>query len=372
MNKHSYSQIKLGIIGGGQLARMLALDAAPLGIEVHILSEKPTDPAAMVTHFWHEGLPHSEKDQLEFCQKVDYLTFESEFYKMDSLIQNQDKIKCQIFPNPGIMQMIQHRFTQKKLLQKYKLKTANFLHVKNQDDLSQAAVFFQNSFVLKKSIGGYDGYGTYYCRNKEDLKKLSSLLPGDFIAEELIHFKKELAVIFARSSNGTFTHLPLVETHQATSRCDWVKGPLSHHKFHQLVAGLKKIMKEKNYVGVLGVEIFDTGKDLYINELAPRVHNSGHYSQNALSQSQFTLHILAGLGKKLNEPKLFAKGFAMANLIGQGSEKIIFPENLETHLHWYGKTDNRKGRKLGHINTLAPTKELALKKVLKQRKGFTL
>jgi len=372
MSKKSFSQIKLGIIGGGQLARMLALDAAPLGIEVHILSEKPTDPAALVTRFWHEGQPSSEKDQFELCQKVDYLTFESEFYKMDSLIQIQDKMNCQIFPNPQVMQIVQHRFTQKKLLQKYKIKTADFLHVKSHDDLIKASKLFKNSFVLKKSMGGYDGYGTYYCRKEADLKKLSSLLPGDFIAEEFIHFKKELAVIFVRSSNGSFTHLPLVETQQANSRCDWVKGPISHQKFNKLVLGMKKIMAETKYVGALGIEIFDTGKELYINELAPRVHNSGHYSQDALNQSQFTLHILAGLGKKIIAPKLLAQGFAMANLIGQGNEKIIFPENIESHLHWYGKTDNRIGRKLGHINKLAPSQELALKKVLKERKGFIL
>jgi len=355
---------------------MLALDGIQMGLEVHILSEKNTDPAALVTKHWHQGNPNVEKDQLDFCKKIEFLTFESEFHLMTGLQKLAPAQSPQIFPSPQVMEKFQHRFSQKKLLSETKIPTAKFLHIQTQVDIESAFDQMNGHFVLKKTLGGYDGYGTYYCHSQNELLDLKKILQEnpthDFIAEEFIKIKRELAMIFVRSADGSFLHLPLVETKQTQSRCDWVMGPAHHPQIKSLISKMKKLLNKENYIGALGVELFDTGKGLLVNELAPRVHNSGHYSQDALSASQFSLHLMAGLGKKLISPQQLAKVFVMVNLLGQENQSITFPQNLMGTLHWYGKTENRKGRKLGHVNYLGTDRKQLLKRALSERKGFTL
>jgi 5-(carboxyamino)imidazole ribonucleotide synthase len=235
----------------------------------------------------------------------------------------------------------------------------------------QAFEKFKGQFVLKKCRGGYDGYGTYYIRKKSDLEKYKGLFPEQFIAEELVDFQQELAVVLARSSDGSMQCLPLVRTQQTDSRCDWVTGPAKHPQFKKLQNQLCKFVNSINYVGVIAFEIFDCGKKLLINEIAPRVHNSRHYSQNYFSHSQFALHLKCGLGQKLTPQKTLAKSFCMINLLGQSDQPPILGDS-QGHLHWYGKKLNRPGRKMGHINYLGPSSETLLKLAKKERKTFKL
>ncbi len=379
------SQLQLGIVGGGQLAQMLALEAAPLGIQVHILSEKERDPAVQVCKNWQKGNPNSRKDVIEFSQKLDLLTFESEFYEMTSYFEIQEKAlqgaslplrqespSLSIFPSPEAMQILQNRSSQKAALIKAKIPVAPSIEVNTKEDLTQAWQKFPKGFVLKKCRGGYDGYGTYYCQSQDDLVKLHALFPAEFIAEPLISFKRELAVTLIRSQDGSLETLPLVESHQEQSRCDWVIGPVKHKKLSGLLKKISHLLQQLNYVGCVSFELFDTGTELLVNEVAPRVHNSAHYSQEALSHSQFLLHVLAGLGEKFPKVKLLSPAFCMSNLVGQSNEPAEIPCNLSGHLHWYGKDENRVGRKMGHVNyTGAATKEL-LKKALLERKKFKL
>jgi 5-(carboxyamino)imidazole ribonucleotide synthase len=365
--------VRLGIVGGGQLARMLALEAAPLGLHVRILSEKSSDPAAQVVRDWVAGSALSEKDVLEFCQDIDELTFESEFFDMSAFKQAQsENPKLHIFPSPEVMELLQDRASQKQLLKKHKIPTATFLIVHSREELGQAWRQFPKGFVLKKCRGGYDGNGTYYCRSETDLHKLEALFPDFFIAEALIDFHRELAMIFVRSEDGSCIHLPLVETAQKHSRCDWVLGPISHPQISKWVGKLKKLLASIRYVGAIGFEFFDTGGNLLVNEIAPRVHNSGHYSQQALAQSQFLLHLQAGLRQKLAEPVLHERFFCMTNLIAESSSTIQIPQNLSGALHWYGKKDNRTGRKMGHVNYTGKNSKALLKKALQERKKFSL
>ena len=380
MKTTSFSQNmgqKLGIVGGGQLARMLALSAAPLGLEVHILCEKSTEPAAQVARHWHQGSPQSATDVQEFTKNLQLLTFESEFYDMETFLDLEKKTNLQIFPNPTLMRTLQDRSSQKELLLKHKIPTAPFVHVQTADDLHKSFAHFPKGFVLKKCQGGYDGNGTFYCRNQSDLKKLESLLPGNFIAESFINFKHELAIVLVRSKDGSLIHLPLVESHQKLSRCDWVIGPIQHPKAKATIKKLSTFLEKIKYVGAIGFELFDAGNktntELVVNEIAPRVHNTGHYSQDALSESQFLLHLKAGLGLTLHTPIQKSKSFCMVNLIGQSQNFAKFPQQISGALHWYGKLENRPGRKMGHINYTSNTSPtVLLKKALLERKKFHL
>ena len=178
--------------------------------------------------------------------------------------------------------------------------------------------------------------------------------------EKWIPFKRECALMIARSADKSFTHLPLVESFQKDSRCDWVKGPIFIKAAGPMVEKLKSFLKRLHYVGVMGVEFFLTRKGLIINEIAPRVHNTGHYSQATPGWSQFDLHNMCLLGQKLPKEIKIKGGFAMANLIGSGAEVKLKPVG---GLHWYGKSENRRGRKMGHINVLASSPGKALKQV---------
>lgn len=365
------SKQKIGILGGGQLAQMLALEAVPLGLQVHVLSEKKEDPAAQVCGRHTVGSPDSEKDLMEFCSQVDFITFESEFFDADKIEQIQNQSTLRVFPSTSCMRLLQNRSTQKKALVESKLPTADFLDVNSPESFEQAYEHFQGRFVLKKCRGGYDGYGTYFIKSKADLKKYHGLFPEEFIAEALIPFKKEMAIILARNTQGQCVVLPLVETKQSDSRCDWVLGPSKHPAALKLITKLKKFVQNTDYVGVIAFELFDTGKDLIINEVAPRVHNSGHYSQEALRESQFLLHLKCGLGLPLTAPQLRDKAFCMINLLGQSDQEIQLAPTTG-RLHWYGKTHNRPGRKMGHVNYLGPSAQKLLGIARKERKAFQL
>jgi 5-(carboxyamino)imidazole ribonucleotide synthase len=229
--------------------------------------------------------------------------------------------------------------------------------------------------VIKKSFGGYDGYGTYYSDRKDDLRKLQELLNADhvFIAEPKAKLSKELATVFVRDRWGNADHFPLVETIQQDSKCSIVIGPQHHKDFKKLSAVIFKMLKSINYVGCLGVEMFLINGKLVVNELAPRVHNTGHYTQDACQNSQFELHVRACAGMKLPKIKLIAKNFCMANLLGTQSAHVSIPADYQGSLHLYGKDLSQLGRKMGHINWVDTDSPAVLKsKAIKQRKFFKL
>jgi 5-(carboxyamino)imidazole ribonucleotide synthase len=280
-----------------------------------------------------------------------------------------------IFPSPNLMSLLQDRLSQKKLLIQYKIPTAEFIQVDTAEDLEQATQHFPKGFVLKKRRGGYDGYGTFIVKSADDLKNLRPVLSKEksgFIAEAFVPFKKELAVMLVRDQKNHCFSLPLVESKQTQAKCDWVQGPVKHAKAKSLITRLQKMLKQENYVGVIGFELFDTGSNLLINELAPRVHNSGHYSLDALSEDQFSLHIKAVCGFSCVPPKVLSPGFAMANLIGSKNSPADWENDLTSKIHWYGKLENRPGRKMGHLNAVGATPKKALAQVLKDRKKFSL
>lgn len=371
------SKVKIGFLGGGQLARMMILECHKLGLSPRVYCESNDDPAAQVCSNLVLGSLNDQVRLNQFLEEVDLLTFESEFAPKEILknwLQNQQQTQ-KIFPSPSCMIALQNRDSQKTLLQENKISTADHVAIHSPEDLKQAWQKWKRPFVIKKNFGGYDGYGTYFIDSPKDLDnflKTHSWSEQGYIAEKKIRFKRELAVIFARNHSGKFISLPLVETHQNSGKCDWVSGPLKHKKFPELEKKFQRLLQQMNYVGCLGVEIFDTGSELFVNELAPRVHNSGHYSQEALVENQFMLHIKSGLNLPLKPAQLYEKAFAMVNLIGSCTNDIAVPENLNGQLHLYGKKNNRSGRKMGHLNFTGSNRQVILRKALLERKKFKL
>lgn len=363
---------RLGLLGGGQLARMLALSAYPLGLQVSVLAGHPDDPAAQVCGHSQIGSLDNEAVLKKFLQSLDAVTFESEFVDTELMTRCLPP-SVHVFPRLSVIAAIQDRLTQKQLLDKWKIPTSAWMPIETATDLRTAAGKFPGGLVLKQRRYGYDGYGTMIVRDpKRELSvELLSRSPHGFIAEELIDFSRELAISYVRGPNA-FLNLPLVESVQQNARCFSVRGPVKHKHINKITNLCKKVMQDLDYRGILAVELFDTPKGLLVNELAPRVHNSAHYSLDALTCSQFAYHLRAGLDLPLPKLELLRPGFAMVNLLADGGPKVHLARGPAGHLHWYGKNENRKGRKMGHLNVLAGSSAAALKTALKWRKEFQL
>ncbi|MCX7979229.1 MAG: 5-(carboxyamino)imidazole ribonucleotide synthase, partial [Bdellovibrionaceae bacterium] len=355
---------KIGVLGGGQLARMLLMAGHRLGFEMHVLCPHDDDPAAQVTRHWTQGDPHNAHDLIAFAQKVEILTFESEFFPAQAIEEMIGSGRVDVLPPPRLMNQLQDRLTQKSWIEAGGLPTADFIDVHS---VAEAQAFFEahkkTGIVLKKRFGGYDGNGTFICKKSSELQdvlKAHDPTRERMIAEAYIPFRREMACIFVRNQKGQCVHLPLVETHQDERRLDWLKGPEKHPQWRKTITLIEKLLKKSNYVGAIGFEFFDTGKNLLVNEVAPRVHNSGHYSLEALTEDQFTLHIKAISGMDLIAPKIEGKSFAMVNLNGRTDRPPALFTKTTGHLHWYGKSVNRPGRKMGHItwvsNGVSPVK----------------
>lgn len=367
-------ELKVGILGGGQLARLLIQSAQNKGLQVHVLCENKEEPAAQVTSHWHQGSGKDLAALTQFVQSIDLLTFESEFYDTKLIEQAlfvARKPNMQVFPSLKAMKTLQDRRTQKETLATYAIPTAPFAPVNTLPELEGIWKFFDGPFVLKKAQGGYDGNGTHYINAVKDIHSQQVNWQGPYLAEQRITFHRELAIMAFRNLQGEITFLPLVETVQTNSRCDHVVGPITHPDLDKMKASLSKMLEGLDYVGALGVEFFETSKGLMVNELAPRVHNTGHYSSDGLTYSQFDFHWLAGLGKKFPDNPLRAPFFVMTNLLGEGTQPFRIPKELKGKLYWYGKSENRLGRKMGHINYLGESKMNLIDLALSERKEIS-
>jgi len=344
-------------------------------LKVRVLCSSKDEPAAQVTQDVILGSLANPEVRRRFLDQVHVITFESEFVDA-SILGNLNHQNFQVFPSMDLMNRLRDRKPQKDLLKEFEIPCAPSIAFRGKQDLLEwfkgdvpSSKTKAKAFVLKKRLFGYDGYGTLVIKTREDLLKIpEDISPNAWIAEEFCPFKRELAFSLARTPSNRFYLLPLVETKQTQSKCDWVKGPIHLRSFEPLVKKFKKMMSKTDYVGLLSIELFQTQKGILVNELAPRVHNSAHYSIEALLVSQFEAHLRAILDwpfpKRAAAP---AKGFAMANLIGKVARMDRSPVGF---LHWYGKTEMKPGRKMGHLTALSSSPDKALEEVLKWRKKF--
>jgi 5-(carboxyamino)imidazole ribonucleotide synthase len=366
----------IGLIGGGQLARMMIQQGQQAGFSFRLLCKDQNEPAAQVmgTSNVTFGDPHKIEDLMEFLPKADLITFESEFIPvhqiraaMERLQKTKQPPKFDFFPSLDCMSNFQDRLSQKQTLEKFKIATAPFIHSEEPKNFEHF-LKKHRKVVFKKRIGGYDGYGTYIIQSLVDLNKfLAANDTNDFICEAFMPFKQELAYSFARNGKNQITVFPLVRTTQKDHKCDFIFGPVKHPHVATLTKKISEMLKKINYVGFITFELFDVNGKLTVNEIAPRVHNSAHYSVDALNVNQFLAHLKMGLGMEIPIPHSSTKYFAMTNLIHLPESKLINQKWITGKLHWYGKSESRPGRKMGHINYIGKDAAV-LKQALLERK----
>ncbi len=365
---------KCGILGGGQLSMMLLQKAHSLGLSPQHLSTSSQDPAFQVSPKGILGDPRNPEDLKKFTQNLNYLTFESEFFDAAYLKKELTHFKGTIFPSLDCLQLLQDRKTQKESFNSHKLLTSPHLHSKNPEPI----LGFMNQMkglVAKKRWNGYDGYGTTVLKTSKDLQNFldqNTSQLDQFIFEKKINFDYEVALQVARSRAGHVVFLPLVKTTQKDNKCFLVEGPEKNSlQLISLQRKIKKYLDAINYVGVIGFEFFKVKNDFILNEVAPRVHNTGHHTLDSCEPNQFTLHWLCALQDRLPKIHLKSKSFVMLNLIGNSDKPVIPPDQSEGVLYWYGKS-NRVGRKLGHINFTGENKKALVTRALKELKRWKL
>ena len=342
------------ILGQGQLAWMLETQGRKLGLEIQCLDQ-----------------PLSSKNLIHSALSADAITFESELYGAKQLKQKLKKTSRSCFPSLDCLGLLQDRQTQKQSLIQSKLPTSPFWMLQNQDQLFEL-LKNQQALVAKKRIGGYDGYGTFILKNLNDTKKFlseNSNLLAQFIFEKFIPFQQERALQVARSRTGHIQFFPMVLTVQKDNKCFYVVGPLKTPP--ELAKKISRWLDRVDYVGVMGIEFFYLKGKHLINEVAPRVHNSGHHTLDSCHVDQFTMHWLCHFQDQLPKPELKAPAFVMLNLIGKSLRPVKFPKLLDGCLYWYKKS-NRQGRKLGHINWVGKNKKALLKRAILNLKNWKL
>ncbi len=363
-------KFRLGILGGGQLSMMLLQKAQALGLDPSFLTLSPADPACRVSNQFKQGDPKKAADLKAFTKDLDLITFESEFFDAADLKKELQSFKGQVFPNLEALDLLQDRKSQKNSFKNNNLKTSPFLCTSDHNEIKS---FFktQGSLVAKTRRNGYDGYGTTLLRTSAVLENfLQKNKVDEFIFEKLIQFDYEVALQVARSRAGDVVFFPFVKTIQNDNKCFLVEGPEKETAtFLSLKKSIKKYLKNINYVGVVGFEFFKVKNSLILNEVAPRVHNTGHHTLDSCNVDQFTMHWLCALQDQLPEVELKSQSFVMLNLIGQSDSDVIRPDRHTGSLFWYGKS-NRKGRKLGHINFVGSKKKALINKALIELKKW--
>ena len=353
----------IGIIGGGQLARMQAQAASRLGCLVRTLEKTANCPAASVVDDHQVGDWNDPRTLIEWAQGCDLITLENEFVEADSL-SKLEAAGFSVTPSAATMAIVQDKWIQKKRLKEQGLPVPAFESVSSEQEIKQLGEKLGWPLVLKKRKQGYDGKGNATIHNPESIAKAWSALGGGqypLYVEAFCPFVKELAVMVVRSASGDHTEYPVVETVQKDHICHVVTAPCSIDHAQQKKASslARNAIEAVQGLGCFGVEMFLTSEgEILINELAPRVHNSGHYTIEACPCSQFENHIRSILGWPLGDTSLVKPAAVMINLLGAGEgpplprgiNKAL--QNADVHLHIYGKPDSRKGRKMGHLTLM--------------------
>ena len=346
------SGINLGIIGGGQLGSMLSEAAKKLNINSIIYCDDIDAPAQNFCEQFIYG-DYNDKNKIqEFVNKVDLITYEFENIPFETL-NEINKIK-KVIPKPSINKLIQHRLTEKDFINKLNIRTTKYASVERKTDIEALGDFLPG--ILKTTTLGYDGKGQYRIKSKQDLNSLNIDFSKGYILEKLVKLKKEISVIITRFGNNSYEIYEPIENIHEDQILKYSKIPAEINKrlFDESKEWSIRIAEELKYIGTLCVEFFiDRNENLYVNEIAPRVHNSGHLTINAFNISQFENHIRAVCSlekiplKKISNAK-------MINLIG--NQIIPYRKNLKVDDNQfffdYQKKEVKTKRKMGHITTL--------------------
>ncbi|BAQ63596.1 5-(carboxyamino)imidazole ribonucleotide synthase [Geminocystis sp. NIES-3709] len=348
---------KVGVIGGGQLAWMMA-QVAPQE-DIHLLVQTPShnDPAVSLATKTIFAAIDDPQATAQLALDCDVITFENEFVNLLELQKLADQGVC-FYPRLSSLSPLLDKYEQRCFLQNQGLPVPNFKAYESLDDFNS----FSFPLVLKARRHGYDGQGTMIVNSSTELKAILAKFDGiPLLIEEFIPFDRELAIIGVRSVTGEIKIYPVVETYQQNQVCRWVIAPtrLTEIQQENINSIVEKLLIALDYVGVLGIELFLTKNgEILVNETAPRTHNSGHYTLDACYTSQFAMQLQAITGKKLGNIELKSSGAVMVNLLGfevaysDYQEKRAKIAQMGAFVHWYGKNESRWGRKLGHATML--------------------
>jgi 5-(carboxyamino)imidazole ribonucleotide synthase len=363
--------MQVGVLGGGQLGQMLGLAGIPLDIRCRFLDPSADPPAKQAGQCIRAAYDDPEA-LARFAEGLDVATYEFENVPAATAQLLADRVPT--FPPAIALQTAQDRYLEKSLFRELGIPVPRFERINDLADLRLAVGRIGLPAVLKTRGGGYDGKGQRVLRTREDAEEAwAALSPAPLILEEFISFERELSLIAVRSRTGETRFYPLVENHHREGILRLTRAPapgLSPALQSKAEGYAAKVLDALEYAGVLTIELFERGGELLGNEMACRVHNSGHWTIEGAATSQFENHLRAILGLPLGDTAAVGHS-AMVNLIGTVPELSDFPESA--HVHLYGK-EPRPGRKLGHVTECAKTEkgiERPLKRLLAAA-GITL
>lgn len=351
------SNFKLGILGGGQLGKMMLFDTRKFDIQTYVLDPSNEAPCKIACNTFFQGSLMDFDTVYNFGKQVDVLTFEIELVNLDAL-EKLESEGIKVFPSPKTLRLIQNKGVQKDFYSQNNIPTAAYKRYENLEALKANVQNLKLPLVWKCTEFGYDGMGVKIIRTLSDLDNLPNV---ECISEEMIPFKNELSVIVCRNVSGEIRTYPVVEMefHPEANQVEYVICParIDDKVAEKARAIALNVSKKFNHVGLLAVEMFQTINDeIIVNEVAPRPHNSGHHTIEASFTSQFENHIRAILDLPLGNTDSKVAGI-MVNLVGEkGFSGEVVYENIETIMGWngvtphiYGKKETRPFRKMGHV-----------------------
>ena len=346
------SAITLGIIGGGQLGSMLAIAAKKLGINTIVFCDDKDAPAQNFCDKFINSEYDDNNNIIEFVSQVDLVTYEFENIPYETL-NEINKLKT-VLPKPSVNRLIQHRLAEKDFINKLNIRTTRYASIKEKSEIETLNDFLPG--ILKTVTLGYDGKGQHPINSVDDLKKIDIDFSKGYILEKLVKLKKEISIIITRFDILKYEiYEPIENTHQdQILKYSKIPAEISEKLFEQSKRWAIMIAEELKYIGTLCVEFFiDRNDNLYVNEIAPRVHNSGHLTINAYNVSQFENHIRAVCKlEQINLKKI--SNAKMINLIGDQIIPYRGKKNFNENEFFfdYKKKEIKKKRKMGHLTTL--------------------
>nr|WP_269151726.1 5-(carboxyamino)imidazole ribonucleotide synthase [Sutcliffiella horikoshii] len=353
----------IGIIGGGQLGRMMALSAKAMGFKIAVLDPTPDSPCGQVADIEITAAFSDMEAIKKLASLSDVVTYEFENIDYEALTWLEEN--AYLPQGSEVLKVTQHRATEKRAIEAAGLQVAPFMEVTTKEELKEAIQKIGYPSVLKTCRFGYDGKGQVVLKDETALEQAAKLLEhGECVLEKWIPFVKEISVVVARSTKGEIKAFPVGENEHRENILYKTIAPARVDQILEMnaIQSAMTLAKHFNLIGTLAVEMFvlEDGT-FYINELAPRPHNSGHYTMDACESSQFEQHIRAVTGMPLGKTTLW-KPVVMVNLLGEHVDAAIehIPHYENAKLHLYGKHEKKEKRKMGHINILADTIEQAL------------
>lgn len=368
---------KVGVIGGGQLAWMMAIAAQKIGIELSVQAANDQEPAVAIADRVVYGKVSDAMATAKLAAHCPVITFENEFVDLAALqsLENSDRVdpSFKFLPRLATLEICVDKLKQRQHFRDHQIPTPIFYAVDQESDLIKAAENLGYPLVLKSRRHGYDGKGTWIVKNAQELQTAwQSMHQAPAIAESFIPFEQELAVIATRSLDGEIVIYPVVETLQIDQVCRRTIAParISPAIAAEVESIANQIMTSLDAIGVIGIEFFLTASaEVSVNEIAPRTHNSGHYTIEGCHTSQFEQLLRVVSGMPLGDVSMSAPVAIMINLLGVEQFSEQDPDYLDqrtaiacfpnTYIHWYGKSSSI-GRKLGHVTICADTYDTAL------------